>query len=240
MAVGATRRKTCSRPARPRSCSSRPATAGSIPAASKFRWGEAMLPYDPEVIAEPNNSIIGGASLWTMTAPDRSDAEYKGVAQLLAFIAQPEQVAEWHKRPGICRFPPRATNFPRSRAGTSRTPARICRSSNSPAATLTENSMGLRLGRLPEIRTILEEEVERALQGQQTAQQALDTAVSAATRCFATSRDRCGRERRRQRPFADGTSNDFPRTAAAGRAGRAAVAAHGSCSSSGPPRRRAG
>ena len=61
--------------------------------ARKFRWGEAMLPYDPEVIAEPNNSIIGGASLWTMTAPDRSDAEYKGVAQLLAFIAQPEQVA---------------------------------------------------------------------------------------------------------------------------------------------------
>ena len=37
--------------------------------------------------------------------------------------------------------------------------------------------MGLRLGRLPEIRNIIEEEMERALQGQQTAQQALNSAV---------------------------------------------------------------
>ena len=37
--------------------------------------------------------------------------------------------------------------------------------------------MGFRLGNLPEIRTIIEEEVEMALQGQQSAQQALDTAV---------------------------------------------------------------
>ncbi len=37
--------------------------------------------------------------------------------------------------------------------------------------------MGLRLGRLPEIRTILEEEMERAFQGEQTAQAALDAAV---------------------------------------------------------------
>jgi sn-glycerol 3-phosphate transport system substrate-binding protein len=41
----------------------------------------------------------------------------------------------------------------------------------------TENSRGLRLGNLPEIRNIIQEEVEKALQGQQTAQQALDSAV---------------------------------------------------------------
>ena len=42
---------------------------------------------------------------------------------------------------------------------------------------MTENSKGLRLGRLPEIRNILYEEIEKALQGQQTAQQAMDSAV---------------------------------------------------------------
>ena len=41
----------------------------------------------------------------------------------------------------------------------------------------TENSRGLRLGNMPEIRNIIQEEMEKALQGQQSAQQALDTAV---------------------------------------------------------------
>ena len=38
---------------------------------------EAYLPYDPDIIKSPMNSIIGGASLWTMTAPNRTPAEYK-------------------------------------------------------------------------------------------------------------------------------------------------------------------
>jgi sn-glycerol 3-phosphate transport system substrate-binding protein len=41
----------------------------------------------------------------------------------------------------------------------------------------TENSRGLRLGNMPEIRNIIQEELEKAFQGQQSAQQALDSAV---------------------------------------------------------------
>ena len=41
----------------------------------------------------------------------------------------------------------------------------------------TENSQGLRLGNMPEIRTIVYEEWEKAFQGQQTAKQAMDSAV---------------------------------------------------------------
>ena len=145
--------------------------------ASKFRWGEAMLPYDPEVIAEPNNSIIGGASLWTMTAPDRSDAEYKGVAQLLAFIAQPEQVAEWHQKTGYLPISTAGYELSEKQGWYKQNPGADLPIKQLTRGHVTENSMGLRLGRLPEIRNILEEEVERALQGQQTAQQALDTAV---------------------------------------------------------------
>ena len=40
-----------------------------------------------------------------------------------------------------------------------------------------EYSKGLRLGRLPEIRNIIYEEMEKAFQGNQTAQQAMDSAV---------------------------------------------------------------
>ena len=48
--------------------------------------------------------------------------------------------------------------------------------------TVTENSRGLRLGRLPESRNIEYEEVEKALQGQQNAQQALDNSVQRGNR----------------------------------------------------------
>jgi sn-glycerol 3-phosphate transport system substrate-binding protein len=37
--------------------------------------------------------------------------------------------------------------------------------------------MGLRLGNMPEIRVVIQEEMEKAFQGQQTAKAALDTAV---------------------------------------------------------------
>ena len=43
--------------------------------------------------------------------------------------------------------------------------------------TVTSNSKGLRLGRLVEIRNIIYEEMEKAFQGSQTAQQAMDSAV---------------------------------------------------------------
>ena len=53
--------------------------------------------------ASPNNTIIGGASLWTMTTPSRTPAEYKAVAQFLQFIGQPEQDACTTRTPATCR-----------------------------------------------------------------------------------------------------------------------------------------
>ena len=54
----------------------------------------------PEIIAAPLNSIIGGASLWPMTAPNRTPAEYKAVAQFLNFLGKPENAAAWHQNTG--------------------------------------------------------------------------------------------------------------------------------------------
>jgi sn-glycerol 3-phosphate transport system substrate-binding protein len=43
---------------------------------------------------------------------------------------------------------------------------------------MTGNTRGIRLGGYVEIRVIIQEEMERALQGNQTAQQAMDNAVN--------------------------------------------------------------
>ncbi len=73
---------------------------GDIVRNAKFKWAEALLPIDPEVNAHPINSIIGGASLWTMTTKQRTAAEYKAVAQFLKFIATPEQDEHFHQTTG--------------------------------------------------------------------------------------------------------------------------------------------
>lgn len=155
---------------------------GDIAKTAKFRWMEAPLPYDPELTTAPINSIIGGASLWTMTAPGRTPAEYKGVAQFLAHIAQPAQDALWHQNTGY--VPVTLAGFEESkRQGYyGKNPGADVPIQQLTRGTVTPNSRGFRLGRMPELRSIAYEEVERALQGQQGAQAALDNVVGRGNR----------------------------------------------------------
>ncbi|MCI0477489.1 MAG: sn-glycerol-3-phosphate ABC transporter substrate-binding protein UgpB [Anaerolineales bacterium] len=144
---------------------------------SKFEWGVTFLPYYDDVKGAPINSIIGGASLWVMNSPGRTADEYKAVAEFFAYISKPEVDARWHQETGY---------MPITHGGNDKTKADGFYAKN-PGADLpyqqltrtqpTENSMGLRLGNMPQIRIIVYEEWEKAFQGQQTAKQAMDNAV---------------------------------------------------------------
>ncbi len=144
---------------------------------AKFEWGVTMLPYYEDVKGAPKNSIIGGASFWTMTAPKRTSEEYKGVAEFYRFIGQPDVVAKWHMETGF---------LPITFAGYDKVVASGYYRQN-PGADLpfrqltrtepTENSRGLRLGNMPEIRNIIQEELEKAFQGQQGSAEAMENAV---------------------------------------------------------------
>ncbi len=149
---------------------------------AKFRYAEALLPYDPDVNPTPINSIIGGASLWTMTAPRRTAEEYKAVARFYQFIAQPEQVARYAQDTGYVPVTTAANALLEKQGYYARNPGTDLPVKQLSRGTMTANSRGLRLGRLPEIRTIIYEEVEKALQGQQGAQQALDSSVERGNR----------------------------------------------------------
>ena len=144
---------------------------------AKFEWGAAMLPYWPGTPNAPKNSIIGGASFWVMTSPTRKPEEYKGVAEFFRFISQPDVVAKWHTDTGFLPVTiagyekVKASGFYQQNPGTDIPYLQLTRTQPS------ENSRGLRLGNMPEIRNIIQEELEKAFQGQQTAQQALDNAV---------------------------------------------------------------
>ena len=144
---------------------------------AKFDWGAAMLPYWPGTAGAPKNSIIGGASFWVMTAPNRKPEEYKAVAEFFRFISQPEVVAKWHTDTGF--LPITAAGYERVKTSGyyGKNPGADIPYLQLTRTPPTENSRGLRLGNMPEVRTIIQEEIEKAFQGQQTAQQALDSAV---------------------------------------------------------------
>jgi len=150
---------------------------GQIAANAKFKWAAAPLPIDPEVNQNPINSIIGGASLWTMTTKQRTMAEYKAVAQFLKFLAIPEQDAHFHQATGY--VPVTFGGYERSKADGyyEKQPGADIPIKQLARGSVTANSRGLRLGRLSEIRNILYEETEKALQGQQYAKEALDSSV---------------------------------------------------------------
>ncbi len=74
------------------------ATRADIKANSKFEVGYGMLPYWPDVEGAPQNTSIGGATLWVLR--DRPRAEYKGVARFFGFLSKPEIQAAWHQNTG--------------------------------------------------------------------------------------------------------------------------------------------
>ncbi len=151
---------------------------GDLVKSAKFDWGEAYLPYDPELIKTPLNSIIGGASLWTMTAPNRTPDEYKAVAAFLQFIGQPDNDAYWHQHTGYVPVTRAGFELSQKQGFYDKNPGADLPVRQLTRGTVTNNSKGLRLGRLVEIRNIIYEEMEKGFQGGQTAQQAMDNAVA--------------------------------------------------------------
>lgn len=144
---------------------------------AKFDWGVAMLPYYKGTPSAPKNSIIGGASFWVMTAPKRTADEYKAAAEFFGYLARPDVDAKWHVDTGYVPITTGGFALASGQGYYIKTPGADLPFRQLTLTEPTANSRGLRLGNMPEIRVIMQEEMERALQGQQTAKQAMDKAV---------------------------------------------------------------
>jgi sn-glycerol 3-phosphate transport system substrate-binding protein len=143
-----------------------------------YKWGAAPLPYWPDVKDAPKNSILGGASFWVLKSPKRTADEYKGVAAFFNYISKPEVAAKWSKDTGYVPVTTAAFDLIKKEGYYEKNPGADVAYLQMTRTPPTENSKGLRLGNLPEIRNILQEELEKAFQGQQDAKQALDAAVT--------------------------------------------------------------
>jgi sn-glycerol 3-phosphate transport system substrate-binding protein len=156
------------------------ATRADILANAKFEVGYGMLPYWPDVAEAPQNSIIGGATLWVLR--DRPRDEYKGVAKFFAFLSKPEVQASWHQSTGYLPTTRAAFDLTRAQGFYERNPGTAISIEQITLKMPTENSRGLRLGSFVLIRSAIEDELEQAFSGKKSAQEALDSAVERGNR----------------------------------------------------------
>ena len=151
------------------------ATRADIKANSKFEVGYGMLPYWPDVEGAPQNSIIGGATLWVLR--DRPRAEYKGVAKFFGYLSKPEVQAAWHQNTGYLPITRAAFDLTRAQGFYDRNPGTAISIEQITLKPPTDNSRGVRLGSFALIRNVIEDELEQAFAGKKSAQDALDSAV---------------------------------------------------------------
>jgi len=150
---------------------------GALVQGAKFAFAQALLPYDPTIVRQPINSIIGGASLWPMTAPHRTEADYKALAEFLRYLAKPQVDATWAENTGYVPVTLAGAALMQQQGWFDKNPGTDLPIKQLTRGKVTPNSRGIRLGRLPEIRNIISEEFEKALQGGMSAQQVMDNSV---------------------------------------------------------------
>lgn len=141
---------------------------------AKFAFGISTLPYYHDVAGAPQNTVIGGASLWVMSG--KKAEEYKGVAQFFAFLSRPEEAAKSHQRTGYLPLTKASyemtekSGFYKANPGTDVSVEQMIRKT-------TDKSRGIRLGNFVQIRTIIDEEMEQVWAGKKSAKEGLDAAV---------------------------------------------------------------
>lgn len=152
------------------------AYAGVRNNAKDFEFGIGMLPYYPDIEGAPQNSIIGGATLWVLQGHPAED--YVGVAQFFAYLSRPEVQAWWHQETGYLPITTAAYELTRAQGFYDRNPGTDVAIRQLTLNEPTENSKGLRFGNFVQIRDIINEELEAVWAGQKSAQEALDSAVA--------------------------------------------------------------
>jgi sn-glycerol 3-phosphate transport system substrate-binding protein len=149
--------------------------AGVLANATAFEVGFGMLPVYGDVDSAPQNSIIGGATLWVLNGHD--DAEYDGAAAFLTYLSSPEVQAAWHQATGYLPVTTAAFELSTEQGYYEANPGADVAIRQINLNAPTENSKGLRFGNYPQVRAILDEELEAVLNGDKTGQEALDSAV---------------------------------------------------------------
>jgi sn-glycerol 3-phosphate transport system substrate-binding protein len=148
---------------------------GIFKSGTKFEFGMTELPYYPDVPGAPQNSIIGGASLWIMAG--KTSREYKGVAKFFTSLSQTDLQQKLHEATGYLPITKTAYQATKASGFYAKNPGREIPVLELTRKPPTENSRGLRLGNLVQIRDVIAQDLEAIFSGKEDARAGLDDAV---------------------------------------------------------------
>lgn len=147
---------------------------GNLKRNAKFEFGVSTLPYYPDVPGAPQNTVIGGASLWVMSG--KKPETYKGVGEFLAYLAKPEVAAASHQRTGYLPVTKAAYELTEKSGFYKKNPGAEVAVEQMIKKT-TDKSRGIRIGNFLQVRTIVDEETENLWSGKKSPKEALDAIV---------------------------------------------------------------
>ncbi|MGA8007499.1 MAG: sn-glycerol-3-phosphate ABC transporter substrate-binding protein UgpB [Burkholderiales bacterium] len=151
------------------------AALGNIAKNAKFKFRIAFLPYDSFAKGAPQNTIIGGASLWVFSGKPKS--HYKGIAKFFTFLSSPKIQARWHQNTGYVPITKAAYELSKQEGFYDKNPGADIAIKQLLERNPTKVSKGIRLGNFVQIRNIIDEELESVWTGKKSAKAALDEAV---------------------------------------------------------------
>lgn len=161
------------------------ASYGALQQRSPFGVAVAPLPYYDDFSAAPQNTLVRGAGLWVMAG--RAQKDYAGIARFIAFLSGADVQAEWHQRTGYIPLTRIAYELTRAQGFYRKHPGHEVAVRQVMVKSPTKVSQGVRLGQLPRIRSIIDEELESVWGGRKTPLDSLNSAVARGNALLRTS-----------------------------------------------------
>jgi len=145
---------------------------------SKFAVGVAPLPYWPDVNDAPQNTIIGGASIWVMQGFPAQ--VYAGVADFFAYMMQPNVQLQWQRDTGYLPLTQAAYALTQQSGFYQQNPGSDVAIKSLLNKPPTVYSKGIRLGNFMQIREVNDTALEAVFSKQMSVKQALSYAQTRA------------------------------------------------------------
>ena len=142
---------------------------------AEFEFGQTMLPLDTSLADAPQNSIIGGATLWALAGHEPE--EYKGLSKFMTYLSSPEVQAWWHQETGYVPITTAAWELSKEQGFYDSNPGTDTAIKQLSLNTPTPASRGLRFGNFVQVRDVINEELEALWAGDKNATEALNEAV---------------------------------------------------------------
>ena len=156
------------------------ATYQRIAGGAKFKFGEAPMPYVAGAPGAPQNSVVGGNSLWVIAGA--KPEVYAGVAMFLQFLSSANAQSYWGSNTGYVPVSKAGYDALKSSGFYTQHPDFEVAVKELTNKEPTDWSRGIRLGNLPQIRDIEVGALTSVIDGKQSAQAALDQATSQANK----------------------------------------------------------